>query len=673
MAKQATIHGYYTSKIGIHEELRYKGNQFLARVRRLPDRRRQGLSALRAEASSEAVEQLRRCPTSERSRHVAIASSHDRSTLDVNLTRALDESKRLADSIKPGSDRWDVIVVGSGAAGGMAAFQLAMAGIKVLLLEAGRMIDVRTEYRTMEWPYASMRRQPAAARRARRSTSPSTASSIARTATNPAFAKYKKLTSYAANRSRATGWWTRGSTRRPARRTRGCARASSAARRTSGAAARCATDRCSSTPPAATASTSTGRSRYDDVKPYYDKVDVLLGCSGHATKGSTQVPDGVFQRPSKLNCVEVAFKRAIAKMGRHYIPGRAGVTTDGVLNNKYRARCAGPRPVRPRLRHPGGVPLADGAHLSGARQRQPDRAARTRWCPRCSSARPSNRATGVRVIDANTREVMDFKAPVVVLGAGALDTTRILLNSRSSAHPDGLGNSSGVLGCYLSEHIMGIRGSGYIPARIGTEATLDDGRPVAPYIPRFRNVTDGTPTSSAATISRAAAAAPSIPSMAHDIAGLREGVQVERAQVLSRPDQLRRLWRGAAAQGEPRHARSAGEGRVGHPGPAVRLHLPRQRAEDGQGHGRLDRGDADGGARRGHQDRARAAAARLVDPRDRHGAHGRRSARRRSPTASAGCTTRRTSTSPTRRRSSAAARRTPPGRSWRWRGGRWTI
>ena len=105
----------------------------------------------------------------------------------------------------------------------------------------------------------------------------------------------------------------------------------------------------------------------------------------------------------------------------------------------------------------------------------------------------SNRASGVRVIDANTREVMDFKAPVVVLGAGALDTTRILLNSQSSAHPDGLGNSSGVLGCYLSEHIMGIRGSGYIPARIGTEATLDDGRPVAPYIPRFRNVTDKHP------------------------------------------------------------------------------------------------------------------------------------------------------------------------------------
>ena len=79
-------------------------------------------------------------------------------TLDLNLTRTLEESRRLSESIKPGTDRWDAIVVGSGAAGGMAAYQLATSGIKVLLLEAGRMIDTQVEYRTMEWPYASMRR-----------------------------------------------------------------------------------------------------------------------------------------------------------------------------------------------------------------------------------------------------------------------------------------------------------------------------------------------------------------------------------------------------------------------------------------------------------------------------------------------------------------------------------
>ena len=62
-------------------------------------------------------------------------------------------SSRQAAAITPGSQPWDVIVVGSGAAGGMAAFQLATAGVKVLLLEAGRLLDPAKEYRTMEWPY----------------------------------------------------------------------------------------------------------------------------------------------------------------------------------------------------------------------------------------------------------------------------------------------------------------------------------------------------------------------------------------------------------------------------------------------------------------------------------------------------------------------------------------
>src|SRR5207249_1633628 len=67
-------------------------------------------------------------------------------------------SRREAAAIKPGTASYDVIIVGSGAAGGMAAYQLATAGVKVLLLEAGRMLDPAREYRTMEWPYASLRR-----------------------------------------------------------------------------------------------------------------------------------------------------------------------------------------------------------------------------------------------------------------------------------------------------------------------------------------------------------------------------------------------------------------------------------------------------------------------------------------------------------------------------------
>ena len=177
ITKHATLHGYYTSEIGIHRSYGTRAT-----------------SSFRSSWAAE-TEDGQDCPHCGQNARLDMAADP---TLDVNLTRAPDESKRLADSIKPGSDRWDVIVVGSGAAGGMAAFQLAMAGVKVLLLEAGRMIDVRREYRTMEWPYASMRRgrlPPANGR----STSPSTTFSIART-DRTLVRKPQKGRSYAANR-----------------------------------------------------------------------------------------------------------------------------------------------------------------------------------------------------------------------------------------------------------------------------------------------------------------------------------------------------------------------------------------------------------------------------------------------------------------------------------------
>ena len=311
-------------------------------------------------------------------------------TLDLDLAAVTDESRRLAAAIKPGTARWDVIVVGSGAAGGMAAFQLAMAGVKVLVLEAGRMLDHRKEYRTMEWPYASPRRfrlppdhRPIAVAEYNFLDRPY--------ANNPELAKYKKVTSYAGNTF--TRNWVVNEKEHP---TTGTPYSWVRARVLGGqdqllgprrAALRAA---CSSTRPAATATTWTGRSRYDDVKPYYDKVDVLLGCSG-TKEGLEQVPDGIFQRPSKLNCVEVAFQRAIAKMGRRYIPGRAGVTTDGVLNNKYRTRCLG------RGRCGRGCDVNATFHsptaliYPGARHRQPHHPARIRSSPRCSSTRPRAR------------------------------------------------------------------------------------------------------------------------------------------------------------------------------------------------------------------------------------------------------------------------------------------
>jgi choline dehydrogenase-like flavoprotein len=436
-------------------------------------------------------------------------------TLEIDLSESLDESRKLAASIKPGSAQWDVIVVGSGAAGGMAAFQLATAGVKVLLLEAGRMLHWQREYRTMEWPYQSMRRNRLPP--GERAIGVAEYSFLDRPyGDNPAFAQYKKLASYAGNTF--TRNWVVDEKQHP---TTGTPYAWVRARVLGGKTNFWGRGALRYGPLQFNAASRDGFDvdwpiTYDDVKPYYDKVDVLLGCSG-TKEGLEQVPDGVFQRPSKLNCVEVAFKRAIATMGRHYIPGRAGVTTEGVLN-QYRTRCMG------RGRCGRGCNINASFHSPTALIYPARDTGNLTVRPYSIVAEvmldeATDRASGVRVIDAESREVMDFKAPVVILGAGTLDTTRILLNSKSRRFPDGMGNSSGLLGCYLSEHLMGIRGSGYMPVRIGTEPTLDDARPVSPYVPRFRNVTDKHPDFIRGYHFQGGGGCAEYPGMAHEIPG----------------------------------------------------------------------------------------------------------------------------------------------------------
>lgn len=435
-------------------------------------------------------------------------------TLEMDLNEITEDSKRLAASIKPGKQKYDVIIVGSGAAGGMAAYQLAMAGVKVLMLEAGRMIDHRKEYRTMEWPYASMRR--------RRLPPGERAIAVAEYnferpyGPNPAYQKFPKLNSYGGNTF--TRNWVVNEKEHP---TTGTPYAWVRARVLGGRTNFWGRGALRYGPLQFDAASRDGYDvdwpiRYADVKPYYDRVDVLLGCSG-TMEGLDQVPDGIFQRAHKLNCTEVHFKRTIARMGRHYIPGRAGVTTEGVLN-KYRVKCLG-------RGHCGrGCDIGANFHSPTALVYPARDTGNLTIRPYSIVTEvlvdaAGSRATGVRVIDANTRESMDFKARVVVLGAGTLESTRILLNSKSRLHPNGLGNSSGILGCHLSEHLMGIRGSGYIPSRIGTETTQDDSRPITPYVVPFRNVTDKHPDFIRSYHFQGGGGCAEYPGMAHEMAG----------------------------------------------------------------------------------------------------------------------------------------------------------
>jgi choline dehydrogenase-like flavoprotein len=100
--------------------------------------------------------------------------------------------------------------------------------------------------------------------------------------------------------------------------------------------------------------------------------------------------------------------------------------------------------------------------------------------------RRTGRAKGVRVIDARTREALEFEARVVFLCASTLESTRILLNSRSEQWPAGLANSSGVLGKYLMDHWMGAGASGVV--RGFEDRTTTGARPNGIYLARFRNV-----------------------------------------------------------------------------------------------------------------------------------------------------------------------------------------
>ena len=195
---------------------------------------------------------------------------------------------------------------------------------------------------------------------------------------------------------------------------------------------------------------------YADIEPYYDKVDLLLGISG-VKENLKHLPDGKFQRPYKLNAAEVTLRNALQKMGRTATPYRAGVTTDGLIHNKYRSKCygrgacsrrAGGCDIHAAFDSPTGLiyPARDTGRLT----------IRTNATAHEVQVDPATgKAGGVGFIDTVTGKSYAAKAKAVVLAASTLESTRLLLLSKSPQHPNGIANSSGVVGHYFCEHLMG--------------------------------------------------------------------------------------------------------------------------------------------------------------------------------------------------------------------------
>ena len=230
--------------------------------------------------------------------------------------------------------------------------------------------------------------------------------------------------------------------------------------------------------------------RYRDLEPWYDYVEGYIGVSGQ-NEGLPQFPDGNYLKPMDLNCVEDHLRESISKNYKDRILtiGRTAIITEGTkpglgrMSCQYRARCM------------RGCPF--GAYFSSNSSTLPAAEKTGNMTLRPNSIvheviydSNNKKASGVRVIDTETKKTYEFNAKVIFLCASAVASTSILMQSKSDAFPNGLGNSSDQLGRNIMDHHLDV----------GASAKTEDfksqyyfgRRNNGIYIPRFRNIGGST-------------------------------------------------------------------------------------------------------------------------------------------------------------------------------------
>jgi len=363
--------------------------------------------------------------------------------------------------------KFDAIVVGSGASGGWACKRLAEAGLKVALLEAGRpQLDTNfSEHKpAFSLKYRNMTREIISKTRPVQSVfdvcNEYTADWFANDLEEP----------YTTPQDQPFLWM--GRVRMTGGRTNVWGRVSL---RFSDLDFKCAShDGFGEDWPLS----------YKDIEPYYDLVEKYVGICG-SKEGLEYLPDGQFQPHMPLTCQEKTFCDGVkSKMGRPAIPTRSANLTRP-LTGRGPCHYCGPC-ERGCMTH---------SYFNSAFTTVAD-ALRTGNCTLISNAmaykvlmdEQQNRATGVLYVNRNTKQPQEIHARVVILCAQTQESTRILLNSASREHANGLANSSGVLGHYFTAHVRSAGGSGEFPS-FGRKPTL--GGPIKPagfYVPRFRNL-----------------------------------------------------------------------------------------------------------------------------------------------------------------------------------------
>ena len=226
--------------------------------------------------------------------------------------------------------------------------------------------------------------------------------------------------------------------------------------------------------------------RYRDIEPWYSYVEKYIGISGEALN-LPQLPDSNFLPPMELNCVENHLKESIANShnDRLLTIGRVAHITNGIKEGSNRTSC------QYRNRCNRGCPF--GSYFSSNSSTLPAAEATGNMTLRPNSIvaevlynEKTQKATGVRIIDSLTKESIEFNSKIVFLCASSMASTAILMQSKSSRFPNGMGNDSGELGHNIMDHQLGSGASGKYD---GFKDQYYAGRrPNGFYIPRFRNL-----------------------------------------------------------------------------------------------------------------------------------------------------------------------------------------
>jgi len=335
----------------------------------------------------------------------------------------------------------DVVVIGSGAGGGMAGHFLANAGIKVLMLEAGPFFDPAKDSHQFKWPWESPRRGASSVR-----------------AFGDFDAAYggweidgepytrKNNTEFDWFRSRMLG----GKTNHWGR-----------------ISLRMGPDDFQPKD----GLTERWPFGYEELKPYYDKVDRLIGIYG-SVEGIENEPDGIFMKPPKPRLHELFIKRAAAKVGVPVIPGRGSVMTEAIPGNDDRKPCYYCGQCSRSCKTYGDFSASSCLVIPAMKTGNLE--VITNAMVREILTDENGQATGVSYINREDMQEYQVNAKVVVLGASACESARILLNSKSAAHPNGLANSSDIVGKYLHDS-TGASLSGFVPELMDRKRYNEDG------------------------------------------------------------------------------------------------------------------------------------------------------------------------------------------------------